>query len=54
MTPPGGRPEVGPIVTVRLDAPLLAAVDAKAGRLGISRASLIRLLLADALQSETG
>jgi hypothetical protein len=47
-----GRPEVGTPINVRLGDELLAAVDAKANRLGVSRAELIRMLLADSLQGE--
>lgn len=49
---PAGRPEIGPPINVRLGDDLLAAVDAKADRLGVSRAEVIRMILADALQSE--
>jgi len=49
---PVGRPEIGPAINIRLPDDLLAAVDAKAKRLGYSRAEVIRMLLADALQSE--
>ena len=49
---PVGRPEIGTPINVRLGDELLAAVDAKANRLGISRAEMIRMLLADSLQNE--
>jgi metal-responsive CopG/Arc/MetJ family transcriptional regulator len=49
---PGGRPEIGQPINVRLGDELLAAVDAKAHRLGYSRAEVIRLILSDALACE--
>jgi hypothetical protein len=49
---PAGRPEIGKPINVRLGDELLAAIDAKANRLGYSRAEVIRMLLADAMQSE--
>jgi hypothetical protein len=49
---PAGRPEIGQPINIRLGDELLAAVDAKAHRLGISRAELIRTLLADRLADE--
>lgn len=50
MTP--GRPKVGTPINVRLGDELLAAVDAKADRVGMSRAELIRTILTDALAGE--
>jgi predicted DNA binding CopG/RHH family protein len=49
---PAGRPEIGQPINVRLGDGLLAAVDAKASRLGVSRAELIRTLLEDCMQDE--
>jgi hypothetical protein len=49
---PAGRPEIGTPINIRLGDDLLAAVDAKAYRIGISRAELIRTLLADSLAGE--
>jgi metal-responsive CopG/Arc/MetJ family transcriptional regulator len=49
---PAGRPEIGQPVHIRLGDELLAAVDAKAERLGYSRAETIRTILADHLQTE--
>ena len=49
---PAGRPEIGQPINIRLGDELLAAVDAKAHRLGISRVELIRTLLADRLADE--
>jgi hypothetical protein len=46
-------PEIGQPINVRLGDELLAAVDAKAHRLGYSRAEVIRLILSDALACET-
>ena len=46
---PAGRPEIGQPINVRLGDELLAAVDAKAQRLGTSRADMIRMILADQL-----
>ena len=46
---PAGRPEIGHPINIRLGDELLAAVDAKAARLGVSRAELIRMLLTDQL-----
>jgi metal-responsive CopG/Arc/MetJ family transcriptional regulator len=43
---PVGRPEIGQPINVRLGDELLAAVDAKAQRLGMSRAEVIRTVLA--------
>lgn len=51
VTPPG-RPEIGQPINVRLGDELLAAVDAKATRQGISRAECIRMLLEDRLAPE--
>ena len=39
-------------VTVCVGDEVLAAIDAKADRIGMSRADLIPILLADAIQSE--
>lgn len=49
---PAGRPEIGQPINVRLGDALLAAVDAKAARLGISRPECIRMILADQLANE--
>lgn len=49
---PAGRPEIGQPINVRLGDKLLEAVDAKAKRLGESRAEVIRMLLTDSLASE--
>lgn len=49
---PAGRPEIGQPINVRLGDELLAAIDAKANRLGYSRAQTIRMLLEDIMQSE--
>jgi metal-responsive CopG/Arc/MetJ family transcriptional regulator len=51
---PAGRPEIGQPINVRLGDELLAAIDARADRMGYSRAEVIRMLLADAVQSEMG
>lgn len=47
---PAGRPQIGTPINVRLGDGLLAAVDAKANRLGISRAEMIREVLDDSLR----
>jgi predicted DNA binding CopG/RHH family protein len=49
---PAGRPEIGKPITVRLPDDLVATIDAKADRLGMPRAELIRMLLADRLSDE--
>lgn len=49
---PAGRPEIGQPINVRLGDELLAAIDAKAARAGMSRAETIRMLLAEAMQPE--
>jgi predicted DNA binding CopG/RHH family protein len=49
---PAGRPEIGTPINIRLGDELLAAIDAKADRLGMSRAALIRQLLEDRMQDE--
>jgi hypothetical protein len=49
---PVGRPEIGTPINLRLGDELLAAIDAKAKRQGMSRAALIRLLLEDHLADE--
>jgi predicted DNA binding CopG/RHH family protein len=49
---PAGRPEIGKPITVRLPDDLVAAIDAKANRLGMPRAEVIRMLLADRLAGE--
>jgi len=49
---PAGRPEIGQPINIRLGDDLLAAVDAKAGRLGVSRAELIRMILTRQLANE--
>lgn len=46
---PVGRPEIGKPINIRLGDELLQAVDDEANRLGISRAELIRVILADQL-----
>lgn len=46
-----GRPEVGPVVQVRVTSELLAAIDGLAVDRGMSRAELIRELLGTALGS---
>lgn len=46
---PAGRPEIGQPINVRLGDELLAAVNAKADAIGISRAEMIRMILADNL-----
>lgn len=49
---PAGRPEIGQPINIRLGDDLLAAVDAKARSIGISRAEVIRTILADNLAGE--
>lgn len=49
---PAGRPEIGQPINIRLGDELLAAVDAKAARLGASRAKVIRTILADVLAGD--
>lgn len=44
-----GRPEIGPVITVRLEPDLLEQVDAEAERARETRAATIRRLLRDAL-----
>jgi hypothetical protein len=46
------RPEIGQPINVRLGDGLLTAIDARADRMGYSRAEVIRMLLADAMQAE--
>lgn len=43
-----GRPEVGPVIQVRLPADLLGMIDADAEENGLSRAEMIRRLLVEA------
>lgn len=43
MTPPAGRPEIGPAINIRLPDDLLADVDAYAKRFDISRAEVVRM-----------
>jgi hypothetical protein len=45
---PAGRPEIGQPINVRLGDSMLADVDARARRLGVSRAYMVRALLAAA------
>ena len=45
-----GRPEIGPVIQVRLPKDLLERVDALAGQTGASRAETIRQLLERALE----
>jgi len=45
-----GRPEIGPVIQVRLPEELLERVDALAGQTGASRAETIRQLLERALE----
>lgn len=42
---PGGRPEIGQPINVRIGDQLLADIDARAHSLGVTRASLIRSML---------
>lgn len=49
---PAGRPEIGQPINIRLGDELLAIIDRKADRQGMSRAELIRQLLADRLSDE--
>jgi metal-responsive CopG/Arc/MetJ family transcriptional regulator len=49
---PAGRPEIGQPINIRLGDDLLAAVDAMANQRGVSRAEIIREILADHLQTE--
>lgn len=44
-----GRPEIGPAIQVRLPEDMLAAVDSRADAEGVSRAEMVRMLLAEAL-----
>lgn len=37
-----GRPPVGPVITVRIPADVLARLDAEAARQGVTRAELVR------------
>ncbi len=46
-----GRPEIGPMVNVRLTQGLISHLDAVATSDGVSRAELVRQLLAEALSS---
>lgn len=46
---PAGRPEIGTPINIRLGQDLLARVDARAERAAVSRASMIRSLIAAAL-----
>lgn len=45
MTPSAGRPEIGTPINIRLGDELLTAIDERAQKLGVSRASMIRTLL---------
>ncbi len=45
----GGRPEIGPAVSLRFPPELLAAIDARAASEDTTRAALIRRLVADGL-----
>lgn len=45
----GGRPAIGDAVKIKLPADMLAAIDANAGRAGISRSEWIRRACAAAL-----
>ena len=47
-----GRPEIGPAIQVRLPENLLTKVDARADAEGVSRAEMIRELLAKALDQQ--
>jgi predicted DNA binding CopG/RHH family protein len=47
-----GRPEIGTPINIRLGDELLAAVNAKAASLGVSRAEVIRTILTDSLAGE--
>lgn len=49
MTPPAGRPEIGPMITLRLTPEDLHAVGQAAGSTGISRAEWLRRAAADHL-----
>jgi hypothetical protein len=49
---PAGRPEIGQPINIRLGNDILAAVDAEADRLGISRAGTIRRIVNDYFHSE--
>lgn len=52
---PAGRPEIGAPINIRLGDELLAAADAEAASLGVSRAEVIRTILAAHLATgETG
>lgn len=50
---PAGRPEIGKPINVRLGDDLLEAVDARAERLGYSRAEVVRTILDDYFGTET-
>jgi hypothetical protein len=47
-----GRPEIGPKIEVRLPENLLTKVDARADAEGVSRAEMVRMLLAEALDQQ--
>lgn len=47
-----GRPEIGPTIQVRLPENLLTQVDARADAEGVSRAEMVRMLLAKALDQQ--
>ncbi len=49
MTPPAGRPEIGPMITLRLTPEDLHAVGQAAASTGISRAEWLRRAAADHL-----
>ena len=47
MSASPGRPYVGPEVRVRIPPDLLAIIDEEAGRLGLTRAAMVRGILSD-------
>ncbi|MFY9114685.1 MAG: CopG family transcriptional regulator [Dethiobacteria bacterium] len=47
-----GRPEIGPPVIIRLPEELIRELDRRAEAKGISRAEVVRRLLAEALYGE--
>lgn len=49
-TPRSGRPEIGPMVNVRLPEDLIARLDSRARERGETRAALMRDLLRNALE----
>lgn len=48
-----GRPPIGRMVNVRMPAPLLAKLDARAAAEGITRAELLRRIAQEAMEGET-